>query len=144
MYIIADMQIIHVQTTYKTRRTIMNTQEYLEKLDALLDNEDFAEAARNAKSAEELAMLFKDYEFEASEEMVQAMFDKMESLRSGAELTVEDLELVAGGKINWKRVGASALAAAVTVAGASIGPWGAAAGFAAGCQIIYAAQKKKK
>lgn len=121
----------------------MYNEEYYDKLDAILNDEEFAEAARNAESKEQLQKLFAERGLETEDEMVQAMFDKLVSIRNGEELTEEDLALVAGG--GWRRLVYSIGAAGLVVAGAATGnPVVFAMGVGAALQLTYYGVKKDR
>lgn len=70
-------------------------------------------------SIEELKKLFAENGLVLDDDLAQVMFAKMTSIKNGDELTPEELEFVAGGKVNWKRVLYSA--ATLVVAGAATG-----------------------
>ena len=94
----------------------MYTQEYLDKLDELIADESFTEAAVKATTTQELKQAFENHGVEAEDEMIQAMFDKLRSMEAGDELSIDDLEMVAGGRINWSRVGYSVASAVIVTA----------------------------
>lgn len=121
----------------------MYNEEYCEKLDKLLTNEDFAAAAVKAASPEELKELFAQNGLETEDEMVQAMFDKLRRIEAGEELSEEDLELVAGGKISWRRIVYSAAAGAiVAVSISTLNPKVIALGVAAAVSLTVYGVKK--
>ena len=119
------------------------TDEYFDKFETLVSDESFAEEAKKAASPEELARLFAEHGLETEDEMVHAMFDKMIRIESGEELTAEELELVAGGKINKLRLFCSCAATAAVMLGASTcNPVGFALGVAAAGKIMVWGAKK--
>ena len=73
------------------------TEKYLNSIDEALADEAFMEKLAGAESKEAFKELFrKEKGIEIEDENVQAVFDKLESIKNG-ELSVEDLEDAAGG-----------------------------------------------
>lgn len=123
------------------RKSDMYNEEYLNKMEEILREADFAEAAKNVHSMDELQKLFAERGLETGEDMVQAMFDKLVSIRNGEPLSEEDLELVAGGSL--RRVAYSLVAAGVVVAAASTkNPKVIGLGVAAAVSVIAYGAKK--
>ena len=81
----------------------MYNEAYFESLNAALEDAAFAEAAKNAPSVEALAKLFAEKNVPLEAEAAQAVYEKLQSLKAGEELTAEDLEMVAGGAASWKQ-----------------------------------------
>lgn len=74
------------------------TENYLKSIDEALADEAFMEKLAGAESKEAFKELFrKEKGIEIEDENVQAVFDKLESIKNG-ELSVEDLEDAAGGR----------------------------------------------
>lgn len=94
-----------------------------EKVQAIFDameDETVAEAIRNAQSKEEIVAIFAGKGIDIDDGAAQSAFDKVKTIRENdGELSIEDLELVAGG-INWKKfacgAGIAALGAAAVLA----------------------------
>ncbi len=81
----------------------MYNDTYFETLNAALEDEAFAEAARNAANKEALVKLFAEKNIPLEDEAAQAIYDKLASLKAGDELSEEDMELVAGGAASWRQ-----------------------------------------
>ena len=79
------------------------TEQYIEKFEEAMDDEDFAKKVANAESEEEIKELFlTEKGIEMVDEVVQAAFARMKEIENGAELTEEEMEAVAGGKCYYK------------------------------------------
>ena len=77
----------------------MNNNEILAaSIDEALSDEKFRNKLHDAASKEEIIRLFSEEKGVALDnDIAQAAFDKLESLRNGEELTEEDLQNAAGG-----------------------------------------------
>ena len=124
------------------------TEEYLEQINTALEDEDFRRTLQKVANADEAIAAFAGRGIEVDTEMAQAMIEKVNYFKAGGELSEEELEMVAGGKVNWKKVwngvkavGATAVGCAVGGAitaaggGTTAGP-GIAVGSAVGCYLI--------
>ncbi len=121
------------------------SDEYVKSIEDALNEEAFAEKVRGAQSKEELTSLFAEKGIETEEEMVDAMFTKMNSISNGEELSEEEMELVAGGKSRFslRRVVYSLAAGAMVVGAISTGnPAVIALGVGAALQLTYYGAKK--
>ena len=76
------------------------TENYVKSVDEAIKDEAFVEKLSKAESEEQFAKIFRQEKgIEIEAEAAQAAIEKMESIRKGEELSVEDLENVSGGSL---------------------------------------------
>lgn len=74
------------------------TENYFKSIDEAMEDEDFVGKLAKAESKEQIQELFQQEKGIALEaDAAQAAFEKAENIRTGGELSAEDLENVAGG-----------------------------------------------
>ena len=74
--------------------------ELKEKLAGLDGNQEFAKALETAKNVEDLVRIFAEYGVETTEKELR----ELGASDKEGELSAEDLEDVAGGAVNWRRI----------------------------------------
>ena len=102
---------------------ISYNDEYIQRIEDTLNDDDFAAKARNAKTKEELTALFAGKGIETEEAMVEAMLNKLNGINNGEELTESELMLVAGGRSRhtFRRLVYTLASGGIIVAAASTG-----------------------
>ena len=73
------------------------TEKMMIEIDEALKDEEFVGKLAEAGDIAEFKAIFLTKGIEIDDEIAQAAMAKMEAIRNGAELTAEDLEMVAGG-----------------------------------------------
>ena len=106
----------------------MNDKQFAEKFAELISNEEFANQLKGVKDREEIKKLFKTNGLDLTEEMLDAIMEKLAHYEATGELDEETLSLVSGGGFfSYVVVGAVMGACAGGGTGAVVG---AVAGFA--------------
>jgi len=78
------------------------TEKYFKDIDAALEDSAFVAKLAKADSKEQIKNLFQqEKNISLEDEAAEAAFNKIETIRNGGELSVEDLENVAGGFSRW-------------------------------------------
>lgn len=111
------------------------TEQLLTQMDEALEDQSFVDELARAADAAGIKASFQARGIEIDDAAAEAAFDKMSRVLGGEELSVEDLELVAGG--------CRGCVAFCTLAGAALGAVGgpggmlvgAAVGFTIGCIV---------
>lgn len=78
------------------------TEKYVKDIDTALEDSEFVAKLAKAENKDQLKDLFQQEKgITLEDETAQTAFKKIENVRNGGELSVEDLENVAGGFSRW-------------------------------------------
>ena len=97
------------------------TDEMLEKIGEVLENEDVRRALQDAANAEEIVKIFAEQGVELDLDAAQVVAERVRKFKDDGELTEEEMELVAGGRGSWKKFWNGCKAFAATAIGCTVG-----------------------
>ena len=97
------------------------TDEMLEKIGEVLENEDVRRALQDAANAEEIVKIFAEQGVELDLDAAQVVAERVRKFKGDGELTEEEMELVAGGRGGWKKLWNGCKAVAATAIGCTVG-----------------------
>ena len=97
------------------------TDEMLEKIGEVLENEDVRRALQDAANAEEIVKVFAEQGVELDLDAAQVVAERVRKFKDDGELTEEEMELVAGGRGGWKKFWNGCKAVAATAIGCVVG-----------------------
>lgn len=110
------------------------TDQFKEKFEELMSNEDFRNQLKGLKERESIKTLFSNNGLELADEVLDATVKEIQKLEETGELDENALEFVSGGW-SWKACGAGLLFGA-GYGFVQAGPYGAVAGAVIGAVAL--------